>query len=337
MKRACLIVAVSVVVLGANAQGADKANTKVLFGGANPVTGGTDYFGNIESPKRACANKRRVSVYMKGKGPDEKVASDKSQPGKGDTFYWQAREEGPPLAGTYYAKARETDDCRGDRSKDFLYARKARQGVETEVATVLAYLPDTDQRFYAAGLSATKHRCVPDRKVSFFEKLPGDDRLIGRERSDEAGEASVEESPAPPFGDSVFYVKVKRREVGDLVCKRARSPMGSGARAAIAPRARAQTEVILDGIAYNSTTGRTEINGRVDSPRKDCAKDRKITVYREADGADVKYGSDRAKKDGGDFKWFITKGGLAPAGNYYAKAEPGDTCKGDKSNVVFWN
>src|SRR5688500_13514814 len=86
----------------------------------------------------------------------------------------------------------------------------ARQGVESGVRLSLTYLSDTDQRFYGAGISATKKRCVPDRKVSFFEKLPGDDRLIGKERSDEAGEAVVEESPAPPFGDGVFYAKVKR-------------------------------------------------------------------------------------------------------------------------------
>lgn len=104
-----------------------------------------------------------------------------------------------------------------------------------------------------------------------------------------------------------------------------------------ASASRAETEVILDGIAYNGTSGRTEMNGRVESPRKDCTKDRKITVYREADGADVKYGSDKAKKDGGDYKWFIEKGGIAPDGNYYAKAEAGDTCKGDKSNVVSWD
>lgn len=123
MRRFFLIAAVSVLALGANAQGGGKANTKVLFGGANPVSGGTDYFGNIESPKRACANNRRVSVFFKGPGKDEKVATDKSQPGKGDTYYWQARQEEPPMAGTYYARAKETDDCRGDRSRDFLYVR----------------------------------------------------------------------------------------------------------------------------------------------------------------------------------------------------------------------
>ena len=123
MKRLFLILAVSVAALGANAEGAGKANTRLLFGGANPVSEGTDYFGNIESPKRSCANKRRVSVYLKGTGKDEKVASGKSQPGKVNTFFWQVREEGPALAGTYYAKAKETDDCRGDRSKDFLYLR----------------------------------------------------------------------------------------------------------------------------------------------------------------------------------------------------------------------
>jgi hypothetical protein len=119
VKRLFLIVAISLVALGANAHGAGKANTKVLFGGANPSSEGTDYYGNIESPKRACANKRRVSVYMKGPGKDEKIASGKSEPGKVNTFFWQVREEGPPQPGTYYARARATDDCRGDRSEDF--------------------------------------------------------------------------------------------------------------------------------------------------------------------------------------------------------------------------
>jgi hypothetical protein len=100
---------------------------------------------------------------------------------------------------------------------------------------------------------------------------------------------------------------------------------------------RANTEVILDGIAYNGTTGRTEFNGRVESPRKDCANKRKITVYRVVDGADEKIGAQKSAKDGGIYRWFITDGGVAPDGDYYAKAEAGDTCKGDKSQKVTWD
>ena len=101
---------------------------------------------------------------------------------------------------------------------------------------------------------------------------------------------------------------------------------------------RANTEVIFDGIVYNATTGRTEFNGRVESPRKDCANKRKIIVYRAVDGeADEKINSQKAVKDGGTYRWFMTKGGQAAEGDYYAKAEAGDTCKGDKSAKVAWN
>ena len=124
MKRLFLTGAAVLVALGGTAEGADKANTKVKFGGANSnADHSTTYYGNIESPRRACANKRRVAVFMKGPGPDDRIGSAKSQPGKSNTYFWEVVQEDSAQAGTYYAKARKTQDCRGDRSRDYLYAR----------------------------------------------------------------------------------------------------------------------------------------------------------------------------------------------------------------------
>ena len=99
---------------------------------------------------------------------------------------------------------------------------------------------------------------------------------------------------------------------------------------------KANSKVILDGILYNVPEARTEFNGRISSPKKECANKRKITVYRVVDGADEKIGSKRSEKDGDTYRWFITAGGLVPNDDYYAKAEGGDTCKGDKSEKVLW-
>lgn len=100
---------------------------------------------------------------------------------------------------------------------------------------------------------------------------------------------------------------------------------------------RANTEVIFDGIAFNEPTGRTEFNGRVESSRKDCANKRRIIVYRAVNGEpDEKIGSKKTEKDGGTYRWFLTTGGVANSGDYYAQAEAGDTCKGDKSAKVNW-
>ena len=88
--------------------------------------------------------------------------------------------------------------------------------------------------------------------------------------------------------------------------------LGSGMTAGAADRgSRAETEVRFDGILYNTSEGKTEIYGRVISPRKDCAKNRKIIVYRVEDGADAKVGSDKAEKDGtGYYRWYIAKAGI---------------------------
>jgi hypothetical protein len=124
MKRLFLTCGILLLALGATAQGAGKANTKVVFGGVNHNPESTQYFGNIDSPKKACANKRKVTVYRKNPaGRDPKVGSTKSEPGKAGTHFWDVTLTDPPLAGTYYAKTEETDDCRGDRSKDYLDAR----------------------------------------------------------------------------------------------------------------------------------------------------------------------------------------------------------------------
>ena len=43
---------------------------------------------------------------------DRRVRTRKAQPG----YFWAYEEDGIPPVGTYYAKVRPTEDCKGDRS-----------------------------------------------------------------------------------------------------------------------------------------------------------------------------------------------------------------------------
>lgn len=96
-----------------------KAKTTLDFGGVNPDLDKSKYFGNIDSAKASCANKRAVTVFHKLPGKDSKIGKTKSKPGKADTHFWEVSANGYPENGTYYAKAKGTDKCKGAKSNDF--------------------------------------------------------------------------------------------------------------------------------------------------------------------------------------------------------------------------
>ena len=72
--------------------------------------------------------------------------------------------------------------------------------------------------------------------------------------------------------------------------------------------------------------------GSIESTKKSCAKDRKVSVYRKADGPDLKLGTTRSERRGDlGFSWSIESSEPLSLGKYYAKAGSTNECAGDKS------
>ena len=109
-----------IVAPGAGAGG--KAATTVHF--TTIISTGSDgsyYEGSIESPKRACANDRKITVFKRTPGSDKVIGSTRSKP-RGELGYeWTLEVPEHLKNGTYYAKAPATSNCRGDKSPEVTY------------------------------------------------------------------------------------------------------------------------------------------------------------------------------------------------------------------------
>jgi hypothetical protein len=69
-----------------------------------------------------------------------------------------------------------------------------------------------------------KEKCVRKRLVSIFRKRPGDDKLMGKGRTDGTGVFEI----AVAERSGTYYAKVRRKNIGSgshkHICKGARSP-----------------------------------------------------------------------------------------------------------------
>jgi hypothetical protein len=108
------------------AHSGDRAETKVRFKSASysDQLDVTTYRGTIASSRRACLQGRKVTVYRDSgdQDPDEKIGSDLAQKNSQGDWVWAVSEQGASLAGNYYARAKATDACEGDKSNVFLFA-----------------------------------------------------------------------------------------------------------------------------------------------------------------------------------------------------------------------
>jgi hypothetical protein len=97
---------------------------------------------------------------------------------------------------------------------------------------------------------------------------------------------------------------------------------------------KAKTTVTIDAVFL--ATAETQWSGDIMSGKKACKKNRRVLIYRQRPGADVKVGSTKAHKgltDNG-YYWGFSQAGAAPTGKYYAKVKPTAKCKGDKSGTL---
>jgi hypothetical protein len=82
----------------------------------------------------------------------------------------------------------------------------------------------------------------------------------------------------------------------------------------------------------------TDLSGVVKSPRpKKCAKDRKVTVFKQKGASqnpavDEKIASDTASLNGDRYEWNTGNTGLT--GRFYARVGPTEFCKKDTSRTI---
>jgi len=91
---------------GAGARG--KASTKVTIQGGGSISGYVK-----SSNENKCANGRKVKVYRVKNNGDKDLITTDTATANGDKFQWSA---GNPGNGKYFAKAKETSQCEGDKS-----------------------------------------------------------------------------------------------------------------------------------------------------------------------------------------------------------------------------
>ena len=95
-----------------------------------------------------------------------------------------------------------------------------------------------------------------------------------------------------------------------------------------------KTTVTIDAVFL--ATGGTQWSGDLKSAKKACKKDRRVLIFRQRPGADVKVASTKAVKGLSDngYYWNYSEPGAAPTARYYAKVKPTAKCKGDTSGTL---
>jgi len=82
--------------------------------------------------------------------------------------------------------------------------------------------------------------------------------------------------------------------------------------------------------------GTSDVFGYVESPDRDCMKDRKVAVLKQqgskGGGDDEKVGADNASKSGDRYRWSVGNPGIN--GKFYARARAIPGCEGDSSKTV---
>jgi hypothetical protein len=97
-----------------------------------------------------------------------------------------------------------------------------------------------------------------------------------------------------------------------------------GLTGAAGAKGQANTTVTIDG-------GGGLVQGYVNSPNENkCANNRKVLIFQVKNGDSEQVATDRAQQDGDRYQW----GKGFEGGKYFAKVNPNDDCKGDKTKTV---
>ncbi len=122
MRKLISITALAAVAVMACVSVASAAtHTTVTTDGVFYASGETLFSGDVISVKKACANKRVVTIFRKRPGADQKIGVTKSKEGltiKG-LYFWTFAQKGLLPKGTYYSVVKPTDGCLGARSTGY--------------------------------------------------------------------------------------------------------------------------------------------------------------------------------------------------------------------------
>ena len=318
-----------------------RASTEVIFDGIayNGTTGRTEFNGRVESSRKDCANRRKITVYRAVNGePDEKIGSKKAEK-DGGTYRWFMTTGGQAQEGDYYAQAEAGDTCKGDKSNKVTWeTRRAeeRKPAKSKLTLRLEYIKATQTRIWSTRIKSEKEKCVPGRQMHVYQKVDGPDTELGQSTSDENGRGGVSNGGQPPFtAEESYYAKVPHKSnqcdaIKSKIVVGDNSPMRTSERKA----GKAPAVITMDITDIGDTWA---YGGKITSEKPKC-KARKITVYRIKPGKDGKIGAGNSypnflEPSDPAYYWNV-EDSKEPNGEYYALAEATNKCKKAKSLVI---
>ena len=117
MRRLAALIAAGTLVLSSAGVAAAQSTSFKTSLTINFSNSGSDSFsGRVKSPKSACIRQRKVSVYRKRSGSDQKIGADSSSA----SGRWRVKVGGNARRGDYYAKTKRatlsSGTCQAARS-----------------------------------------------------------------------------------------------------------------------------------------------------------------------------------------------------------------------------
>ena len=91
------------------------------------------------------------------------------------------------------------------------------------ISSITSYL-NPDRHFILGYVNSPRAACSVGRAVRVFRREPGDDVLVGTDRTDEGRNFSIENDGIAPSGDYYAQMRRKRRPRLGIVCKADTSP-----------------------------------------------------------------------------------------------------------------
>ena len=116
MRRLAALIAAGTLVLSSAGVAAAQSTTFKTSLTINFNKGSDSFSGSVKSPKSACIRQRKVSVYRKRSGSDQKIGADSSS----SSGRWRVKVGGNARRGDYYAKTKRamlsSGTCQAARS-----------------------------------------------------------------------------------------------------------------------------------------------------------------------------------------------------------------------------